>query len=225
MISLLVMTDGRDEYLDQAVASAQRWLMPQPAITQLWMHDDTGDGGYRVELARRYPQWTHINGGPRRGFGGAIQSAWSQVSRNSATRFVFHLEADFIFQRGFDLEAMARVLDTRRYLTQLALRRQPWNDAERAAGGIVEQHPDAYVDASDDLGHEWLEHRLFFTTNPCLYRHELMSRGWPDGAQSEGHFGLRLFADDPDARSAFWGGRHSGLAVEHIGHTRTGTGY
>ena len=97
-----------------------------------------------------------------------------------------------------------------------------------AAGGIVEQHPDAYADmVGGDLS--WLEHGLFWTTNPCLYRWDLLAFGWPDsrrGVYSETTFHQRLGeAGSPPNRYAYWGARDSGVWVQHIGYRRVGSGY
>ncbi len=222
MTALLVITDGRDDYLADCIASARENL--RGPITERWMFDDTGDDDYRQRLHVLYPEFLHINGGPRQGFGGAIRTAWSHLRGKSHARFVFHLEQDFTFNRPVDTLDMARVLDRHPHLLQLALRRQPWNATEEAAGGIVETFPDAYEERRD--GNDcWLEHRLFFTTNPCLYRRSLMAHDWPEGDQSEGHFGQRRFTEDLECRSGYWGSRVSGEWVHHIGRERAGIGY
>lgn len=225
MIVLLVMTDGRAECLERTIDSAR--LNLRGPITRAVMHDDSADADFAAWLDDRYPEFEHVHTGHRSGFGGAIRSAWHFLMRTAeadACRYVFHLEDDFTFRRPVDLSLLSAVLGARPSLAQLALRRQPWNEDERAAGGIVEQHPEAYEEhRHGDL--EWLEHRLFFTTNPSLYRRSLTWRGWPDGAHSEGRFGWELFQDDPEARAGFWGALDSGEWVEHIGTTRAGTGY
>lgn len=227
-IAVLVMTDGRDEYLDQTVRSAMGSLTGP--VTEWWMHDDTGDDEYRAGLRRRYPTFLHAGEGPRRGFGGAIRHAWSLVAATSPTRFVFHLEADFVFRRPVDLDALATVLDARLYLVQLALRRQACNGDERDAGGIVERYPDAYTPTTDGT-HWWLEHRLFYTTNPSLIRRSLIDRGWPDGEHSEGRMGIDLCTNgSPETRAdqvrfGYWGNRDTGTWVDHIGTIRAGLGY
>lgn len=228
-IALLVITDGRGDYLADCIASLDALHGP---VTERWMYDDTGDDTYRAKLAATYPQFRHINGGPRQGFAGAIRSAWAQLAEHSAADWVFHLEQDFVLNRPVDLACMVEVLAARPYVAQMALRRQPWNAAERAAGGVVEQHPRDYIDRCDLLtGAEWLEHRLFFTTNPCLYRRSLMSVGWPGGPQSEGHFLRRILTEGtPEAagvllRFGYWGSRNDGPWVTHIGHQRAGIGY
>lgn len=198
-VALLLISDGRDEYLERTRASAAAML---PAFDHVIHVDD-----------REH----------RLGFAGAIQEGWKRVLATDA-RYVFHLEQDFTFNRPVDIAGMATVLQARPHLAQLALRRQPWNDAERAAGGIVEQHPTDYTECS--LGpYQWLEHTRCFTTNPSLYRTWVCRQGWPDGPESEGHFGIGLRERKPEIRFGYWGARDSGEAVTHIGEHRAGTGY
>lgn len=220
MIALLVMTDGRDGHLAETLPRAAA-VVPHTALV---IHDDTGDLEHRQHLQETYAHLgTDVIGGPeRRGFGGAIRAAWQYVA-TLPERFVFHLEDDFVIS-DVDVAAMAQVLELRPNLVQLALRRQPWNEAEKAAGGIVEQYPDDYTETGWGE-HRWLEHRRFFTTNPSLYRRTLCAGGWPDGEHSEGRFGLALTVDNPDVRFGFWGARDSGELCHHIGHTRVGSGY
>lgn len=220
-IALLVLTDGRIDYLEETLTSAEA-MLPAELISERWMHDDSGDSECRTWLERAYPEFRQCGAGPRRGFGGAIERAWTALEHSKA-ELVLHLEGDFTFNRPVPLDAMATVLGAHPYLVQLALRRQPWNDTEAAAGGIVESHPEAYVEMTDKLS-IWLEHRLFFTTNPSLYRRSLCAGGWPDVARSEGMFTQRLLAD-PDVRFGFWGARDSGEWITHIGHHRAGSGY
>lgn len=236
-IAVQVITDGRTEYLARTVDAAMRML--RGPIVEWWMYDDTGDNVHRRIQQRQYPEFRHVDGGPRRGFGGAIQMSWANLTHNSTADYVFHLEQDFQLTRPVDLGALAAVLAARPYLVQMALRRQPWSEAEHRAGGVVEMHPGEYTEVTEwipDGGPDtspatWLEHRVFFTTNPCLYRRTLCYRGWPHGAKSEGRFTLGLFEDGtpgvagPDLRMGYWGARESGVWAEHIGHQRIGRGY
>lgn len=231
MIALLVITDGRDDYLAKTIASAREHLIDE-SVTELWMYDDTGDEAYQRSLMDEYPDFMHMSAGSRLGFGGAIQSVWRHLVEHSEAELIFHLEQDFTFNRPVPLAAMRCVLRSRPYLVQLALRRQAWSDHEVVAGGVIEQHPDAYEDVIDDHWHEWLEHTLFFTTNPSLYRRSLCELGWPDGRSSEGVFTHDLrrggTPEEPDGgriRFGYWGARTTSPWVTHIGAERRGTGY
>lgn len=228
-IALLVITDGRDDYLHHCLTSARQHL--HGPISERWMFDDTGDDPYRARLAATHDDFTHINAGPRQGFGGAIAAAWAWLLLHSNAQWVFHLEQDFVLTCAVDLAAIADVLTQRPHLAQMALRRQAWSAQEHAAGGVVECQPTAYTEYRDTDGHAWLEHRLFFTTNPSLYRRELCVTGWPAGAQSEGHFSHHLLRNGAGAvpgdavKYGYWGARDSGIWTQHIGHRRAGIGY
>jgi hypothetical protein len=220
-VILLVMTDGRDDLLSESLPLAAA----QVPYTRLVIHDDTGDATHRGWVAYRFQHLRpEVIGGERAGFGGAIERAWTHIRTACTERYVVHLEDDFLLDRTVDWPAMRSVLDTHPNLVQLALRRQPWNAQEAAAGGIVEQHPGDYDDC-EWAGQHWLEHRRFFTTNPSMYRRSLCDEGWPDGPNSEGHFGIRIREDHPDWRFGFWGERDSGEWCTHIGAERVGVGY
>lgn len=195
-VAWLVISDGRFDYLERTMASA-RDALPEP--DHLVHVDDTAH-----DL----------------GFGGAIQEGWARVLATDATH-VFHLEADYTFNRPVPIGRMAAVLDAHPYLVQLALRRQPWNTIEAEKGTVV---PD---DAEEIqwYGSAWLEHTRNFTTNPSLYPRWLCEYGWPDGPESEGRFGGYLRKLRPELRFAYWGARADDEAVFHIGEHRTGKGY
>lgn len=229
-IALVIIGDGRDEYLIQCTNSLQ-WI--EGDISELWMYDDSGDTDYRRALMEHYPNWRHINGGERLGCAGAFQTVWRTLAMETRAKFIFLVEQDFRFIRHIDLGSMAELLDDRPYLAEIALIRQPWNSEEKRAGGIVEWHPDWYTDMNDDIGRHWLEHRNF-TTNPCLFRRTLLNIPWPahrPDAYSEGIFSHHIHtvgtseANGEEVRCAYWGARDSGIWTEHIGHHRIGMGY
>lgn len=224
MIDLLVITDGRREHLPSTLAYFDAFARGN--IGERWIWDDSGDEANHEWLRSTFPQLRLIwHPAGRQGFGGAIRGAWESLAAMSEASHIFHLEDDFMLMRDVNIDEMASVLDKQPHLAQIALRRQPWNDQERRAGGIVEQNPDAYVECRDEAGHVWLEHRLFFTTNPCLYRRELIEdHDWPIGHESEGRFSHQLMVDS-SLRFAFWGSRHSGEWVLHRGRFRKGNGY
>lgn len=225
MIAVLLMTDGRGHLLERTVRAFEAHTAAAP-VSERWVHDDSGDPEYARWLREHLPEWRIVSTPGRSGFGGAVRNAWEQLRRASRAPFVFHLEDDFVLTRPVDLTRMAWVLDRHPHVVQLALRRQPWNDHERAAGGIVEQHPDSYAEVVDEhTASVWLEHRLFFTPNPSLYRRTLLlDTDWPSGRQSEGRYSHQLLGDE-SLRFAFWGSRESGEWCEHIGTERVGLGY
>lgn len=229
MIAVLVMTDGRQDYLTRTVLSARANLTGP--IGEWWMHDDTGDPEHHAWLRDTYPEFTHIQHDRRVGFTAAIGAAWSVLAGHSRAEHIFHLEQDFTLNRAVDLGELGEVLTARPELVQMALRRQPCSPQEHAAGGVVQANPGAYTEHTDAAGRYWLEHRLWFTTNPSLYRRTLTGLTWPQVQNSEGSFSLRLLtAGTPEAgpdrvRFGYWGARDSGEWVEHIGLDRAGRGY
>jgi hypothetical protein len=229
MIAVMIITDGRRDYIARTIASAANRL--RGPIGEWWIYDDSGDPANRAWLAEMWPNMRHISHTDgRQGFGGAIRYAWNTLREQSACDHVFHLEDDFTFNREIPLDDMAEILAQHPELAQLALRRQAWNSEERAAGGVVEVRPDEFSQTSRWLrdGHvvDWLEHRLFWTTNPALFRRDLLDRfEWPDAMHSEGLFTREILAADSENRFGYWGGRDSGEWVHHIGENRIGTGY
>ncbi len=195
---LLMIGDGRDDVHDRSVASSLKHL---PTFDRVVTVDDT-----TREL----------------GFAGAIAEGWRQVLAGPDVDWVFHLELDFLFHEDVPLERMIGVLVAQPKLAQMSLKRQAVNDAETAAGGIVEAHPDDFTQMSNH-GDVWTEHRRYFTTNPSVYPAALCQLGWPQVPESEGHFTHQLL-DDPELRFGIWGPKFAAPAVQHIG-TRAGHGY
>lgn len=222
MMALLVMTDGRRDCIERAIPSALERLHGR--FTEFVIHDDSGDDAYHEWLTATFPQFQIVMTPGRSGFGGAIRSAWSHLAAHTEAHFIFHLEDDFIFNEDIDVVAMARLLTFERTLMQVALKRQPWNDIEIAAGGIVECAPEDYMQVTNgDIW--WTAHRRFFTTNPNLYRASLVHEHWPEGENSEGHFTHQLLARRRGHPFAFWGRKFDPPKVTHIGNQRAGTGY
>lgn len=197
-VCLLRIADGRDAYQEQCWESAVRML---PRFEHVVTIDDRAH-----EL----------------GFAGAIAEGWRQVLQTGA-EWCFHLELDFTFAEPVDVAAMIELLGEQKHLVQVALKRQPVNALEIAAGGLVQQHPDEFRQRVEN-GVIWTEHRRYFTTNPGVYATKLCRHGWPQVPESEGVFTHRLL-QDPDVRFGLWGGKLDAPLVHHIGDVRAGTGY
>lgn len=222
-VTLLVISDGRREYIEQSIPSALSMLRGK--ITRKIIYDDTGDALEREWLREQFPMFTvahHPEG--RQGFGGAIRFMWDYLTHHDQNKFVLHVEQDFTFNREVDVNVMCALLDTHPSLVQVALRRQACNAAERAAGGVVEANPEAFIECEFG-GQKYLIHREFLTTNPCVYRRSLCSRGWPDDPHSEGKLGAIIRNESIAPPFAYWGARSDAPWVEHIGAERAGVGY
>lgn len=219
-VTVLVMTDGRP-YIWDTLPAAIDMLGEQ--VTDWVIHDDSGDPANRAALAERFG--FPVIGRPQRvGYAHAMRHAWQWMSTN-ARPYILHLEDDFIFERRPEVDAMRGLLAEHPHLVQVALLRQPWSPEEVAAGGIVEVTPDEYTARTDGIWH-WLEHRRWFTVNPCLYRRGLAAtHRWPLGSNSEWRFSRSLYRGDPHRRGAYWGQAGDPPAVRHVGQNRAGTEY
>lgn len=218
-VLVAVMGHGRLDCLKRAIASIDDNVTGQ--IADKVITDDSGDDAYRRQIAELYPDWTVIGDGPSVGFGAHVRRLWNHAGDTDA-QWLFTVEEDFTFNRPVDLGELALVMNHQPHLVQMALRRQAWFPKELAAGGVVEQHPDKYTDHSDGVAH-WLEHRLFFTTNPALVRIEWIRRHpWPPVAHSESVFSRKVLRSR--VRAGYWGARTDAPWVTHDGE-RVGTGY
>lgn len=193
--ALLAIGDGRLEYEVPALKSALRFL---PRFDQYIFVDDSAH---------------------RLGFAGAVQAGWDQVQ----TDYVFHLELDFTFDTPVPVPDMLALLIAHPELLQVSLKRQAWSNEEKAAGGIVELHPDWFTTVEGDLATR-TEHRVYFTTNPSVYRSGLCRLGWPQVPHSEGVFTAQLLRDGA-ARFAILGAKFDPPRTTHIGTERRGGKY
>lgn len=197
-IACLRIGDGRDSYHEESWASVQEMFPPFDHVVTI------DDREHKL------------------GFAGAIAEGWRQVIETGA-EWIAHCELDFKYLRPVPVDRMIAVLKRHPELAQICLKRQPVNEQERKAGGIVECNPDAYTQHVES-GDIFTTSRVCFSTNPCIYPAALCHQGWPQVEHSEGVFTHRLL-EDPEVRFAFWGGKFDAPMVEHIGEVRAGTGY
>lgn len=228
-IAVIVFTDGRTGLLDQTLRSFfTNVQIPASWGERLFIFDDSADPKVHDHIRRNYPEFHLVPALERQGFAGTIHHAWHLLRFEyrfmENIDYVFHLEDDFVFNRQVRVAEMAHVLQSNGSLAQVALVRQPWNDVERAAGGLLQARPDTFTQRRTESGVAYLEHDAFFTTNPCLYPGVLPHMvQWPLGADSEGRFGITM--RNAGAKFAFLGELDQEPAVTHIGAERNGTGY
>jgi len=224
VIAVVVFTDGRTNVLRRTIASFEEQV--SGPIIERWIYDDSGNAAVRAALVKNYPQYTLIGhpSGERQGFSGAVRTAWAALKAESMATHVFHLEDDFTFNRPVDLEDFTNILGKRPNLCQVACLRQAWNAEEIRAGGVIERQPENFVSHLDKEDRCWLEQDMFFTTNPSVYRMNLLHQfDWPEGEQSEGRF--TALVKGAGYKFAYWGAPEDGPLVHHIGQHRHGEGY
>lgn len=218
-IFLLVMTDGRRQYIHKTLASAAKQL--RGPIEAKFIYDDSGDEANHGWLRTEFPDFHVIYQPTRQGFGGAIYSAWNRIKQYDFD-YIFHLEDDFLFNREIPLESMIKVLEYNPHLYQVALKRQPWNSEEIRAGGFMEMWPSEFQQRDG-----WISHKLFFTSNPNIYRKSLIeSRSYPNNIEgAERQFSIEILESDPLAEFGFFGQKSDKPWVHHIGVQRSGGTY
>lgn len=214
-VTLVVLTHGRRDCIIKTIPSAEQNLKGLPIARRI-ISDDSGNVEYQAWLRVTFPDYDLVCHGKPGGFAAnVIRGRTAAIA--SGHPWVFWLEDDFTFNRPVDLNEMATALTDNPKIVQMALRRQAWFPVEVAAGGVVERFPDKYVDKEN-----WLEHRLFFTTNPHLVSREfLILNDWPKTNGSEAAFSRKVLTQGV---SGYWGKRTDEPWVNHFGE-RTGTGY
>lgn len=224
MTALMVITDGRPNCIDYTIAALDR-VVGVKSFTTTVVVDDSMDEGHH-EFVDQLCHWDlHITSGTKMGFSGAIFAGWAALS-GLGEEYIFHLEDDFVINRHIPLKWMQGILERNPRVQQLALKRQPWAPEEKAAGGFVEMYPEAYTERFDgETGMAWFDQKLFFTTNPSLYRSELIQDGWPLCEGSEAEFTRRVLAINPEASFGYLGHKFDPPWCTHIGEQRVGTGY
>lgn len=214
-ISLVVITDGRNGYLERTLESFNEKVKYD--FYESIVIDDIAGKFPKIYLG--FDKVIHHK--TKQGFAGAYHSAFNAVPPESD--YCFILEDDFIFNDKIYLSDMIDILVNNPKLCQVALKRQAWNKEELKAGGIVECDPDSFEDQTFwDL--KWCEHRKFFTTNPSLAPMWVIKKGWPLCERSEGIFTHELFKD-PEVKSAYLGHKFDPPKVHHIGEVRNGINY
>lgn len=204
-VMLLVIYDGRADYLDKCLASVEENL--QYPFRNKIIVNDSGDAKTKI-----VDGWSCLFHPQRRGFVAAINSGWN-IARQSTTDYIFHLEQDFTFNKPVNIPAMIKVLEANPHLAHLVLRRQPWN-ADEIAAGTMGGFEDSTV--CTDGKNTWTKHEHWYSTNPALVPRSTFERTFPAG--SEVAFGAELVADGQ--KFAFWGSPDDPPRVTHIGVNR-----
>ena len=218
---MICLTAGRRRYLERTIGSFEERVHGN--FGRLMILDDSGTPTFAAFLKRKYgDRWEIVKtrGGPS-GFTQAIRAAWAdEQKRPMGAPYIFHLEEDFVFDRPVYVDEMVGVLESDPKLAQVALLRGAFFPPEKRAGGIIEEDPGAYEHRNGN-GPPHLVHQKFFTTNPCVYRRDLLQRGWPAQKDSETVMSRNLVRRGYSF--AFMGDGEPWIT--HIGAQRTGLGY
>jgi hypothetical protein len=219
-IDLLITTNGRKEYIVPTVESWKNFI--DANINNKIIIDDSGNQEYRDWLASTFPDFKIVPLGKNNMGFSFLMKTWL-VDLNIESKYFLLLEDDFLLLEELDIENILDILNNE-HLIELSLKRQAWSAEEVNAGGMIERIFNGTNFIQKD---GWFEHREFFTTNPSFINvNRLRKYSKPiyenSGLISEGEFGSRLFANNPELYCAFLGNIFDKHKVEHIGHTRTG---
>jgi hypothetical protein len=225
-IAVIVRTGGepdvwedRREYLRRSLASlTERVSGP---ITRRVVYSDWSDE-FRPEVETIAKEFGfYVAGEGHHGYTKAVSRLWSYIDRRVTEPFVFLVEDDFLYLRDVDLAPMIETVRRSARTKQVALLRGPVFDREFDLG-LLGWPEDDFELVDEGTDRERLEHRLFWTMNPSVFRRELVRTPWPLVHSSERRFGDLLLRDQ-DARFAL---RGSGEAwIEHIGEVRSTSAY
>lgn len=219
-VILGVIGNGRYEMLKQTTESL-REKVKYPFFKKI-MINDTGDMDYAHKLDDEFSEeYLVISHPENQGLSGSVRTLWEAAQMLDAD-YIFHVEEDFTFNAEVDIDRMISILKMAPHIWQVALKRQPVNQEEADAGGFMQLDPSAYTQyySNQDPSLVWLEHRKFFTLNPCVYSIDITRPSWPKGG-GEKEFGERVFERD-DSTCAYLGTINDPPMVTHIGNYRGG---
>jgi len=179
-IALVVITDGRKDYLTQTMRSIEQELHGE--IANRFIIDDSGDEAYHGWLVEAFgPRYIIIHHAERRGLAAAVRTAWTMALAGGAD-YIWHAEDDMVLTQPISVEEIAQLLDEHPGLAQMSLKRQPVNAEEIKAGGFMQRNPEAWHQRDG-----YVAHRTLFTFNPCLIPRrvaELAMRERSDGLEA-----------------------------------------
>jgi len=219
-IDLIITTNGRKEYIVPTIDSWKNFI--DININNKIIIDDSGNKEYRDWLTSTFPDFQILPLGEKNMGFSFLMKTWL-VDLSIESKYLLLLEDDFLLLEELDIETILNILDNK-HLIELSLKRQAWSAEEINAGGMIERIFNGTNFIQKD---GWFEHRQFFTTNPSFINVERLKKySKPiyknSELMSEGEFGLRLFANNPEVYAAFLGNIFDKPKVEHIGYVRTG---
>jgi glycosyltransferase involved in cell wall biosynthesis len=213
MIALVVVGNGRIDYLAEAVASAVQFL---PAPSWLLMVDDSGDLEVRKHLDATYPEFLIQHHDQNRGMAAAVQTGFD-LALSTSCRYVFWLEEDMVLTQPPPIGDAVWALDQHQWLAQMCFRREP------VSYNPVEAHFGDQLAAICDLAQwsrqdgDWTSHDFLFSLNPCLIPRRIMSLGW----DKDNERGMTDLLACSGFTFGSWGHPGDGQSwARHIGHTR-----
>lgn len=213
MIALVIIGDGRESYLADAMRSVAEHA-DHPFVAK-FLIDDSGDSAYHAWLRIHYSDFTLIAHQTRCGMGAAVRSAYEAGIATGAD-YLFLMEEDFKLTEPVAFDQMTYVLSVHSGLAHMVLKRQAWTPEEIAVGGPYSAQPERYHQQEKD-GNAWVEHDVVFSFNPALVPRRVCELGL--GAGVEAQMTERMTSHG--YRFAYWGCQDDAPRCLHIGHQRS----
>lgn len=214
-IALLVIGNGRTDYLADVVASAREHL---PAVAYYLMVDDSGDPDVRRHLDTQYPEFLIEHHDQNRGMAAAVQTGFDLVLATSA-RYVFWLEEDHLLIRDIPLGDAVEALEHDQTLAQMTFSREPCDPTEGTdqLAAILAQSANCGVTDT----HTWYDY--LFSMVPNIIPRRVLELGWPAGPLGVGNeSGMTSRCLDAGYKFAAWGRVGQPAYVRHIGYASRG---
>ena len=219
-VAVVVVGDGRPQYLSQAVASLEQHF-PESLLEAMILINDAADENYSDHLRQEYPQFDRqIHHETRRGLAGAVRSAW-ETALEYPIDYVFHAEEDFTYTTDIPVGQMAYLLQEYSNLAQVVLMRNPVPH-EKAAGGVIQASLSDHIERHDG-NLLWVEHTKLFSFNPCLIPTRVIESAVELAPNFLEHDVTDLLLD-LGYKFSYWGGMTSEPLCHHIGDQRS-SGY
>lgn len=214
MIALVVVTDGRGEYLERTVASLDLTLFDVRVLV-----DDSGDSEYGEFAESLVCPDVAVHHEKRCGLAAAVQSGW-RAAVDAGAEFVFHVEEDWLFLFPPPLDEMKVLLKRRPNLAQIVLKRKFSPPEEAYHGPFTLDGPgydekwigSAFLTFQPPAGDKHV-----FSLNPSLIPKRVFSEGWPDGNEAD----MTTRCRERGWELAYWGRKAGRYMVEHIGEQRS----
>ncbi len=214
-IALIVITDGRADFLAETLAAAYEYL---PPFDTRFIIDDSGNNDYANWLRANYSLiagphlgYEVVHHNTRRGLAGAVQSGFDTALRTDCD-YAFWLEDDMVFHRTPPVIDACAALDKNFELANMGFKRAVTDPSEGAdvLATMVERSTVHHV------GPKFTTHDYIFSLNPGLIPRRTLELGWDAGNEA----GQTAALLGQGFRFGMWGAPFGPDYIETIGTGR-----
>jgi glycosyltransferase involved in cell wall biosynthesis len=215
VIALVIVGNGRLDYLTRTMAAAEQHL---PPVDHRILIDDSGDPDVIARLqSDEFAGWMRVVHPTNLGMAAAVNTA-AHTSHLHIDHLVY-LEDDMELISPLPIHRACEILDDDKTIAQVLFSRQPLHPLEEdggVLGGLVKQATEWETHA------DYTTHDTLFSLNPCVIPRRVFGMEWPSGPIGVGNeTGMTRKLLGLGYRFAAWGtpGNCPQL-VHHIGELR-----